>query len=262
MGNDTAAVDCAPVYTKAQAKAHDAKLAEATKTLHVAAGQVDKAANDIHDAAGDKTRYVGRSQRWTMTFDDAVAAAQTVAAGGVEILGKVPAGSKERAPRRAADALQAHESAMQAVIAARQVIEELEEVWRTHGQWNRFFMVPGGHIHSSTGCHSLRITTRISWLPELSGESEAEAVATYGTVLCTKCFTSAPTEWTTQAPEPVDPKLCLGSKKYVRDAKMRLYSPRGTCPECGQWVSVTKSGLARKHDRPKDATPDSQSSVS
>ncbi|MFV8227497.1 hypothetical protein [Mycolicibacterium fortuitum] len=261
MGNDTIAAGSASVYTKAQAKEHDAKLADATKALHAAAARVDQAANDIHQAAGDMTRYVGRSRRWTMTFDDAVAAAQTVAAGSVEILGPLPAGSLERAPRRAAAALQAHEAAMQAVIAARQVIEELEEVWRTHGQWNRFFMVPGGHIHSSTGCHSLRITTRISWLPQLSGESEAEAVGAYGTVLCTKCFASAPVEWTTQGPEPVDPKLCPGSKKYVRDADMRLYSPRGTCPECGQWISVTKSGLARKHDRPKGATPE-QSSVS
>lgn len=261
MGNDTTAGGSTTVYTKAQAKDHDAKLAEATKTLHDTAERVDKAANDIHYAAGDKARYVGRSRRWTMTFDDAVAAAQTVAGGDVEILGPTP-GSKERAQRRAADALQAHESAMQDVIAARQVIEELEEVWRTHGKWNRFFMVPGGHIHSSTACHSLRITTRISWLPQLSGESEAEAVALHGTVLCSKCFSSAQTEWTTQAPEPVDPKLCPGSKEYVRDADMRLYSPRGTCPECGQWISVTKSGLARKHDRPKDATPDPQSSAS
>lgn len=249
MGNATTTA----VYTKAQAKEHDAKLAEATKALHAAAARVDKAANDIRHAAGDKTRYVGRSQRWTMTFDDAVAAAQTVAAGGVEILGAMPAGALQRAPQRAAAALQAHDAAMLAAIAARQVIEELEEVWRTHGQWSRFFMVPGGHIHSSTRCHSLRITTRISWLPELSGESEAEAVAAYGTVLCTKCFASAPVEWTTKAPEAVDPKLCPGSKKYVRDANLGLYSPRGTCPKCGRWVSVTKSGLARKHDRPKDA---------
>ncbi len=74
--------------------------------------------------------------------------------------------------------------------------------------WQRFFMVPGGHIHASTGCHSLRITTLITWLPELSGETEAEAVAEHGAMLCTKCFPSAPVEWTIGN---ADPSKCSGA---------------------------------------------------
>lgn len=170
-----------------------------------------------------------------------------MAAGHLETLGERAARNLRNAPQRAAAALQARDSAVTDIATARAAIEELEQVWRDNGRWSRFFMVPGGHIHRSTACHSLHISTQISWLPELSGESEAEAVSAYGTVLCTHCFPSAPVEWTTKAPKPADPNECPGSRKYVPGANMRLCSPRGTCPECGQTVSVTSRGNARKH---------------
>ncbi len=132
------------------------------------------------------------------------------------------------------------------IAAAHAVVEQLEQVWRDNGRWNRLFMV-GGHIHSSTACHTLHAATQIGWLPDLSGESEAEAVTAYGSVLCTHCFPSAPVEWTTKAPKAVDPALCPGSKNYVPGADLRLCSPRGTCPECCQLVSVTSRGNAGKH---------------
>lgn len=244
-------------YTKAQAKEHDAKLAEAAAALYTAQVQANNAANNIHRAAGDTERRRGRSSEptWTMTLAEAITAAEAVAGGNVESLGPIAAWRLESAPQRAAEALAAHTASRAAVTAARAVVEQLEEVWLTHGQWSRFFVVQGGHIHSSTMCHSLRITTRIGWLPDLSGESEADAVAAYGTVLCSKCFPSAPVEWTTQAPKPLDPNECSGSRKYVPGANLRLCSPRGTCPECGQYVSVTSTAKARKHDRPKPAAP-------
>lgn len=58
--------------------------------------------------------------------------------------------------------------------------------------WTRFFYVQ--HIHSSLYCSSFRPTTRVGWLPDVSGLTEAEAVAQYGHTLCTKCFSSAPVE--------------------------------------------------------------------
>ncbi len=93
----------------------------------------------------------------------------------------------------------------------------------------------------------LHITTQIGWLPDLSGETEAEAVAAHGAMLCTHCFPAAPVEWTTKAPKPVDPDECPGSRNYVPGANLRLCSPRGTCPQCGRTVSVTSRGNARKH---------------
>lgn len=77
-------------------------------------------------------------------------------------------------------------------------IEETEEPYRRLGGWSRFFLVnnTGGHIHSSMSCSTCRYDTSFSWLPELSGLTEAEAVDAYGPILCTVCFPSAPVEWT------------------------------------------------------------------
>lgn len=63
--------------------------------------------------------------------------------------------------------------------------------------WSRFFLVTSskGHIHSSMTCRTCRDTTRYGWLPELSGQSEAEAVEAHGPALCTVCYPSAPVEW-------------------------------------------------------------------
>lgn len=236
-------------YTTAQAKAHDAKLAEATQQLRAALDREDSATNDIHRAAGDRTGYYRgrRYATWRLTLDEAIATARQVAAGQLEALGERAAGNLRNAPQRATAALDAHEAARTEVATARAAVDALDQVWRDNGRWSRFFMVPGGHIHRSPSCRSLHPSTQIGWLPELSGESEAEAVAAYGTVLCTHCFPSAPVEWTTKAPKPADPNECSGSRKYVPGANMRLCSPRGTCPDCGETVSVTSTGKARKH---------------
>lgn len=72
----------------------------------------------------------------------------------------------------------------------------LEAVYEANG-WSRFFLVTSspGHIHSSMSCSTCRLTTTYGWLPELSGKTEAEAVAAHGPALCSVCFPSAPTEW-------------------------------------------------------------------
>lgn len=62
--------------------------------------------------------------------------------------------------------------------------------------WSRFFLVPDGHIHSSMGCSTCFPTTQFMWLYELSGLTEAQAVAEYGEILCSVCYPSAPVEWT------------------------------------------------------------------
>lgn len=64
--------------------------------------------------------------------------------------------------------------------------------------WSRFFLVTnvGGHIHRDMSCSTCFPTTQYAWLHELSGLTEAEAVAEYGEILCSVCFPSAPVEWT------------------------------------------------------------------
>lgn len=75
--------------------------------------------------------------------------------------------------------------------------EPFHEVYDQH-RWSRFFLVlnVNGHIHSSTSCSTCFVTTDFGWLTDLSGLTEAEAVASHGEILCSVCFPSAPVEWT------------------------------------------------------------------
>lgn len=114
--------------------------------------------------------------------------------------------------------------------------------------WQRFYLVE--HIHSSQHCSSFRLTTRIGWLPDVSGLTEAEAVAAHGAILCTICFPSAPVEFTSG--QKLDPSLCTGSGKYHSTEHLtgreNAYSaPSGYCPDCGRWNTVTTTGSMRKH---------------
>lgn len=115
--------------------------------------------------------------------------------------------------------------------------------------WQRFFLVK--HIHSNRYCSSFRDTTRVGWLPNVSGLTEAEAVAEHGATLCTICFPSAPVELTTKQ---ADPNACEGSgqgysKEYKTGREHAYYGAAGYCPVCLRWQSVTKTGAMRKHKK-------------
>lgn len=60
--------------------------------------------------------------------------------------------------------------------------------------WNRAFIVPGGHVHSSMDCHTLHPTTKIMVIPECSALTAAEVVELAGERACTICYPDAPVE--------------------------------------------------------------------
>jgi hypothetical protein len=119
----------------------------------------------------------------------------------------------------------------------------------TRRPWARFFQVQDGHIHSGTRCQggSIRNTTRVGWRPELSDKDAADAVAALGPLLCTKCFPSAPVEYTRGLEKTLAPGYCTGQGQRGADLQMQYASPRGKCPECGQKVGVTSLGKVRRH---------------
>ena len=90
--------------------------------------------------------------------------------------------------------------------------------------WLRFFLVQDGHIHRSTPAAG-RITTRIGWLPELSARLRPRP-SPRTVPCCTKCFPSAPVEWTRGKD---DPSKCNGAPDY--DTKRGRYAFK--CRECG-----------------------------
>jgi hypothetical protein len=128
-----------------------------------------------------------------------------------------------------------------------------EDEFKARGGWTRFFLVQnnGGHIHSSMHCSSCFPTTRFGWLPQISGLTEAEAVAAHGAILCTICYPSAPTEWTDRH----DDSVCPGSGAYYNSSLPHrgphFYSGNwATCEGCGTTQTMMKSGKIRKHKKP------------
>ena len=229
-------------YTKTQAKQVDAQLAEDQTALYKELSHRDSILTTLARLAGAKTVYKGRQA--FPAFDGRVATNTEIAlrAADVQASGTL-APWDQKSMDTYVDKLAASDAA---VIALRASIDAAHKEWEDHGRWSRFFLVQGGHIHSSTACHTLRVTTQVGWLPALSGETEKDAVDAHGAMLCTICFPSAPVEWTNGSKDG-DDKFCEGGRPT--DANMRLRSPYGTCPTCGQTVSVTSTGKARKHKK-------------
>lgn len=118
--------------------------------------------------------------------------------------------------------------------------------------WSRFFLVRnnGGHIHSSMDCSTCFPTTQFGWLPELSGLSEPDAVASQGAILCTVCYPTAPVEWTDRR----DDSVCAGSGTwdYPSETARKGYAfgNYGVCTHCGQNVTLNKgTNKMRKHKK-------------
>jgi hypothetical protein len=117
--------------------------------------------------------------------------------------------------------------------------------------WSRFFLVKnnGGHIHSSMHCSTCFPTTQFGWLPEISGLTEAEAVAKHGAILCTVCYPSAPIEWTDRR----DDSVCPGSGEYFKPGlphRTGFYSGNwAECSVCHNNQTISKGGKIRKHKK-------------
>lgn len=139
-------------------------------------------------------------------------------------------------------------------------IAKLDAEYIRRGGWSRFFLVPGGHIHSSldcSTCNKVGKMTQFGWLPQMSGRTEADVVAEHGALLCTICFPSAPVEWTNFYEEQAAAKKaarCAGSGTYMDHSlpnRTGFYSGNwATCPVCGDRPTVTSTGKLRAH-KPK-----------
>lgn len=138
-------------------------------------------------------------------------------------------------------------------------IRQFAVEYERRGRWSRFYMVQAknGHIHSSMDCQTCNRNlkaTSFAWLTDLSGLSEKEAVAMYGAILCTVCFPSAPLEWTNGYEVEAAKKKaaqCPGSGTYLDSSQPHrkgYYSGNwGTCPDCGDKVTLTKNLNLRAH---------------
>lgn len=232
------------------AVATDSRLADLHGQRAVIQERFTRSANTIKQYAGAERNDWGI---YKMTLDEAETIIATVGfkpSGPVAWWGR-PGGDIDEARGVIAGA-QAELTGIDTEIA------ECNDIWQTNGCWDRFFMVPGGHIHSSMSCstcnngHDL---TTFGWLPDLSGLTEADAVAAHGALLCTVCYPSAPVEWTNHYETEAAAKKsaqCPGSGSYDYDpatARLGFYSGNyGVCAHCGRRVTATKTCKLRAHN--------------
>lgn len=177
----------------------DTKLAELWAERQKLHAQFDMYSTQAKSQAGAKSHYVTKTRReWSMTLQEAEAVlAQDIAASDPDDeygYALVRGGTNIDQIKRTVEKLA---ETREAIAANEKACEPLNAEYETK-PWSRFFLVNnrGGHIHSTMACHSCRITTSFAWLPDMSGLTEKDAVEAYGPHLCSKCFPSAPVEWT------------------------------------------------------------------
>lgn len=131
----------------------------------------------------------------------------------------------------------------------------LEAIYADEGGWSRFFLVTNtnGHIHADTSCSTCYATTLFSWLPELSGLTEADAVESYGEILCSVCFPSAPAEWTNgESKATKEAKAERAAAKAERHAKKVAKALDPERPDEGVQIEVgTRPNGEPRYERVK-----------
>lgn len=204
------------------------------------------ARDSVHRSLGQRPQWYGRQQRYAMPFDEALALAEATVRDPDYTA--IP-----NSPRDVLGALRylAEQTAALAEIDAAQAPLHEEYARRP---WSRFFWVKasGGHCHSSMACstcNKMGKRTDFGWNPELSGKTEAEAVAKLGPSLCTVCFPSAPVEWTIGK----QVEHCSGSRKapVAGTVNRRYRTAFGQCTGCGQNQNLTQYGEIKAHKPPK-----------
>lgn len=225
----------------------DEELAEIYKGHAKTLSALERHLNDIHYAAKDRKEGRGRDRRWTLTDAEAKARVEAIAADAT---------LKPWTIKEANDRLARLQEANEAVAIMEALIAERDDVFQARGGWARFFLVENvnGHIHSSMHCSSCRPTTQFSWLPSVSDKTEKEAVADHGPMLCTKCFPSAPVEWTNyweleEARKQAEACEGSGTTDWVEGTTRFGFvaGNGGTCSHCNGYAAATASRNIRKH---------------
>lgn len=236
----------------------DTLLAELYRRAGSAEQKIAAAENLLHYALDERKGYVGRRHVWPTTTGQALEAVRAKVADPSYT--EVPWGTSP------AKSLAAYDAAVAALEAIEAQAAPLNDEYARR-PWSRFFVVQqnNGHIHSSMRCSTCnrgQYATQFGWNPELSGLSEAEALAKFDKrahILCTVCFPNAPVEWQTAGKKS---DHCEGSRKAPIEGSttrtgMRAY---GACTKCTDRPLLTQYGAVRAH-KPKEprevaATPE------
>jgi hypothetical protein len=206
----------------------DAELADLYQEKATATRNLDWAITAAHRITNDNKRNESRGrgrivQVWATSDHDTIALVRAAANG--ENARNIQIGKR---PSDVVTQLDTANTKLDEIIDG---ITVRNDEWHRRGRWSRFFIVQqnNGHIHSSMSCSTCNNgaePTDFGWMPELSGKSEAEAIAyfkAHAMILCSVCFPNAPVEMTTPAP-----KLTAAEKaaaKAAAEAKAQIEDP-------------------------------------
>lgn len=264
----------AETFTREQAKAADLALYNALEALGSTERLITWAQASIDHIAGrEKVNKWAKKSPMNMTAQEAVD--KVIALQAEESY--IGSGAREAIARM--------REAIAKVEAAKAVVKA-EDKWAENGRWNRYSVVPGGHIHTSFNgdayeCHTLRPSTDVRWAHPVSGDSVEEAIEVYGATLCSHCFPEAPVEMTggkvavdadgnplTQAQKEAQEAAkaakmspaakakaakadCAGSGTwdYPAETARKGYCAGnyGVCSHCNEAISISSTGKMRKH---------------
>lgn len=168
----------------------DTALAELWRERSKVESDQSRAARSVMFAIGAREVGYGRQRRWSMSWPDAKAKAEELAATDSTYSG-----------RDARKYLEAHAATVDALEKLQVRIDECDSEFTRRGGWTRAFLVvttgSGGHVHSSMSCSTcnrMGQETNFVWLPEYSGRDEDEIVGDAGERACTVCYPSAPVD--------------------------------------------------------------------
>lgn len=163
-------------------QAFDSTLAGLTDRMGDRMRAVATLIEKLHALAGDSKAYRNTRVRvWGLSDLEVEREAQRKAAHGDLV----------------AASLLAQRAGEQAILdAVNYEIANMNAVYNmAANRWTRFYpsvTKSQPHIHRSLSCRTLHHTTVMTWAPELSGRTDAEAVEELDEALCSVCFPDAP----------------------------------------------------------------------
>lgn len=127
--------------------------------------------------------------------------------------------------RKANRAYQLRDQAYDIVLATNSDADDYNAEWSRRGGWTQAWLVTSsdGHIHRSRHCHTLRWSTVIGLIPQLSGLAQDEIVGEAGEAACTSCYPDAPVEVRTRPAKfgPIAERRAAAEKRQADQAAKR-----------------------------------------
>jgi len=201
------------IFTRTEAKEADRILNELMFVTDRKRQYVGIACDSLRRLVDRQTGW-GRDRTWGKTWDQAFAE--------VTARAEVADADQPWTQREAQSALDKLDNAQAELLEAELAQRNQAALWAQHGRWDRYSVVPGGHIHTDgRECHTLRPSTTVLWAYQVSGDTVADAIEVYGTVLCTHCYPDAPVEQTggKTLTDGNGNILTLAEAKAIKDAR-------------------------------------------